>query len=308
MTKLFFAISSLLIVIAPNIVSGASFEFMPKSLGIPQPDPFTVTILLDTESESINAVDGILTIPKEFGDVVTVTDSGSVVTFWVTRPEWDLNARAIKFSGTIPGGYLGKSGILFSLVFPSYLKGELDPAINLNQINAYLNDGLGTKASIKTGSFRLGDGSSSIDPAITSQLYVDEKKKDDIAPETFSPQVSRDDRVFDGKWFVNFATTDKQSGIDHYEIQESRTGSIDSGKWKVASSPYLLEDQKLHSHIFVLAVDRQGNERIIQVYPRDPLSWWESNYVILLISCLIILGLVVVSMVLKRKQKVQDAI
>ncbi len=308
MNKLFSTILSLIIITAPNVASGASLEFMPKSLSIPQSEPFTVTILLDTEGESINAVDGFLSVPKEFGDNITVTDSGSIVTFWVTSPDWDPSSRAIKFSGTIPGGYSGKSGILFSLVFPSYSGGELDPALSLSQLNAYLNDGLGTKVELKITAFKLGEGSSALDPEIAGQLYIDEKKKDEIPPETFSPQVSRDDRVFDGKWFINFATTDKQSGVDHYEIQESRSGSIDSGKWKIVQSPYVLEDQDLHSYIFVLAVDRQGNERIIQVYPRDPLSWWESNYIIPLVSGLVIVGLIIVLTILKRKRKISDDI
>lgn len=298
----------LIALLTPNISLAANFTFQPQQLGTPQEKPFTVTVVLDTETESINAVEGVLVLTKEMGDVVTITDSGSIVTYWVTRPEWDVETRSISFSGGIPSGYSGQAGILFSVVFPSYLKGELSPAMSLSQLKAYVNDGLGTTAQTRTKFFAFGEGGSSANPEIAGQLYIDDKKPDDIAPEVFSPQVSRDDRVFDGKWFISFATTDKQSGIDHYEIQESITGSIDSGDWKIATSPYVLTDQNLNSFIFVLAVDRQGNEKIIQVYPRNPLSWYARNSSMIIGIGGVILTASILSVLYKRKRKTNSSL
>ncbi len=90
---------------------------------------------------------------------------------------------------------------------------------------------------------------------------------------------------------MTFATQDKQSGIDHYEIQESRSSKIDAGKWKTAESPYLLIDQELHSFIYVLAIDRQGNERVIKVFPRKPLAWTEQRSLALIaVGCLMLVA------------------
>ncbi len=271
-------------------VIAASINFQPQNLSLPQPKPFTVTITIDTDGANINALDGTVVIAKELGDVI-VTDSGSIVTYWVSRPEYDKSNHTIKYSGTIPGGYTGKNGIIFSVVIPAYSGEKLTNAITMGQIHGYINDGFGTPVKISTKQFILGDGSSPQDPQIADQLYVDSTKPDYTPPETFNPQVTRDDRVFDGQWFVNFATTDKQSGVDRYEIQESLSGRIDSGKWKVASSPFVLEDQALHSFIYITAIDRQGNERIIKVFPKYPQSWWlryGSNLIWLLVVLFII--------------------
>ena len=86
--------------------------------------------------------------------------------------------------------------------------------------------------------------------------------------------------------FLIFSTTDKQTGIDCYEIKE---GEKD---WKKEKSPYLLEDQTLRSIIKVRAVDKAGNERIIWIKPlkeaKEPLPYW----LIILISIGIISWLI----------------
>ena len=72
--------------------------------------------------------------------------------------------------------------------------------------------------------------------------------------------------MFEGKWFVVFNTQDKQSGIDHFEVQENRGAKPDYTKWKTAVSPYLLEDQDLKSYIFIKAVDKAGNS-VLEILP-----------------------------------------
>jgi len=105
------------------------------------------------------------------------------------------------------------------------------------------------------------------------------------------PEVSRDPNIFDGKWFLVFATQDKGSGIDHYEVLERRELKIQKlgfskekslhskfyilNPWRVAESPYLLKDQELKSYIYVKAIDKAGNERVATLSPRNLLKWYE---------------------------------
>ena len=104
------------------------------------------------------------------------------------------------------------------------------------------------------------------------------------------PEIARDPTIFDGKWFLVFATQDKGLGIDHYEIKETRYRFFGSfSRWISAESPYALRDQELKSYILVKAVDKAGNERIVKINPRNPLRWYENyeNWII------IVLGLVI---------------
>lgn len=260
----------------PSSLFAASMSFEPPSVVANQAKPFSTTVVLDTDSQSINAIDGTILISEQLASGITISDSGSVVTYWVQRPEWNAEKRAVTFSGTIPGGYSGQAGILFTIIFPPRNGSAVENAAVIASANSYLNDGLGTPARVSVNSFSLeADGAAPVDQEIKDQLFLDDSRPDNIPPEIFSPQVARDDNVFDGKWFINFATTDKQSGISHYEIQETRSGRLSPADWKTAESPYLLTDQDLHSFIYVVAVDRQGNERMIKVFPRKPLTWWQ---------------------------------
>lgn len=279
MRKVFYNIIRVIVLLmffgAFNSAYAAQVLFQPQTLASPQAENYTVSLVIDTADESINAVAGRVLIDKALGVPIEVTDSGSIISFWVEQPQVNENTNSIKFSGTIPGGFTGSAGVLFSLVMPSYDGPMIDNAIAVTELQVLRNDGLGSRSSVSTKSFAIGLTNEIRDAALEDRLYF-EDRTDDIPPEIFSPQVARDDRVFDGKWFLNFATVDKQSGIDYYEVQESKSGSIQAGKWQRATSPYLLLDQDLQSYIYVTAVDRQGNERIIKIWPRNPVSAWPS--------------------------------
>lgn len=285
---------------------GAIISTQPQSLAVPQEKNYTVSVLLNSEGESLNAVQGSVTVNSALGDVVSVTDSGSVITYWVNPPKWDAVTRTVSFSGTIPGGYSGSAGILFSIVLPEYKGSNLNDALTFNNITALHNDGLGSSAHVDAHNFSLGITSVPVEPEVLEQIYTNDSKKDNVPPEIFSPQLAQDDRVFDNKWFINFSTTDKQSGIDHYEIQETRSGSIDADKWETASSPYVLKDQELHSYIYVIAIDRQGNERVIKVFPRNPLKWWQQYVGATVTIIVVIVFLGSIWYLRRRKQQKQN--
>lgn len=285
-----------LVLLVPSSALAAKVSFQPAAHALQDTKPFSTTIVINSQEENINTIEGVVKIDPRLSSTeeakIEVSDSGSIVNYWVNRPSWDNDKSEIRFSGAIPGGFNGTTGILFSIIFPSYSgKGSIDNAAIVAELRAYKNDGLATSADISSGQFSVGDVAGQTDSAISDQLYLDGRRKDDIPPEVFSPQISRDDASYDGKWFISFATIDKQSGIDHYEVQESITGTIDSGKWKITESPYVLQDQQLHSFVYVIAVDRQGNERIIKVFPKNPLSWYQQNVEALVTLLIIILVL-----------------
>ncbi|MCK9351673.1 MAG: hypothetical protein M0P76_02710, partial [Candidatus Pacebacteria bacterium] len=68
---------------------------------------------------------------------------------------------------------------------------------------------------------------------------------------------------------------DKQSGIGRYEVMETnpwKFGFLPSTdketSWVPAESPYILKDQNLRSKILVKAIDKIGNERIVEFNPK----------------------------------------
>ena len=225
------------------------------------PDDYLLKVELDTQGEVINAVDGKILLPKDIVEVKEIHDGNSNINFWLQSPI-EKNKGEIEFSGITPGGVSGEKILLFSVVIHQNNKNQ--GSISFDSIKVLKNDGQGTE--IKTSITTLGL------PVNTSKSIADMKDglvKDTIPPEVFEPNILNNVDSFDNKNLIVFATQDKDSGIDHYEIKE---GFFD--KFKKAESPYLLEKQNLHSKIYLKAVDNAGNERLVEFYPVGKIRWY----------------------------------
>ncbi|MEK7546778.1 MAG: hypothetical protein AAB536_01205 [Patescibacteria group bacterium] len=258
----------------------ATFEFSSLANTAAVGQLFEVSVFLNSDYERINAVQGKVVFPHDILDLKEIHDGNSIVNLWVEKPHLSGDGE-IFFSGIIPGGYNGIKGFLFSFV----VKGDrvTDGLISMKDVKAFLNDGLGTAAKTKVSalSFMISEA-----PVADNLLLP----ADTIPPDPFSPIVSNDQSVLDGKWFLAFNAQDKGSGIDHYEVKEGADHFI------VAESPYLLKYQSLDKDITVKAVDKSGNSRISVLPPRYPQPWYKQN----LIWIIIILSLIVLIFLKKR--------
>jgi len=246
-------------------------------------DEFEAVLMLNTENQNINAVEGKIILSKNLR-VEKILDGDSIINLWIQKPA--INSQnELAFSGIIPGGFVGQlspqvKGLLPGVILRMILKVRSAGEVKIDTANTrvLLNDGRGTETSLsiltlsaitKEGT-RTGPGT-----AI---------RQDKTPPELFTPEISRSPDTFNNQWFLVFATQDKGYGIDHYEINEVSPiihnipwlgKLIISGTFKIAESPYLLKDQGLQSYIYVKAVDKAGNERIAMLKPQQPFKWYE---------------------------------
>ena len=105
---------------------------------------------------------------------------------------------------------------------------------------------------------------------------------DVTSPKEFTLEIGQDPSMFGGKYFLSFATTDKTSGIDYYEVKEGKQD------FKKVSSPYLLEDQSLGKKIVVQAYDKAGNYQTAEIKPPYKITWKD-----VVIPLLILIGILV---------------
>lgn len=249
----------------PRFAGAAVFSLNAERVEFVQGEKFEVFLFLDTEQESINAFEGIVSFPQDVLEVSEVLSSSSLVSFWLEEPSL-VAPGAISFSGIVPGGYAGHDGYLFSVVFLAQQKGQA--TIAMNGAKALKHDGKGTAAPM-----RFSDAKLIIAPG-TVNLQQEQPEKDTEKPETFMPAIAHDSAIFDGKYFVVFTAQDKGSGIDYYEIKETRFRLLEPlTKWIRVESPALLQDQELSSYVYIKATDRAGNSRVESVEPFNPIPW-----------------------------------
>ena len=242
-----------------NVASAARFFFETEVTEVGVGQEMEIVLYLDSEGETINALEGTIQVPG-FLSVEILRDGNSLISFWAERPE-ARSDQDIVFSGIIPGGWRGSYGTIFSFIVETKFQGG--GTIVLRDGRVLLHDGEGTEAVIKTEALTLY-----VDEAIPSAALVGEVE-DSEPPEAFTPLLARDPDVFSGDYFLVFATQDKGSGIDRYEVQETRQKLLDEkqGEWQAAESPYRINDQELGSFIYVRAVDRAGNIRVAVFEP-----------------------------------------
>ena len=258
----------------------ATLYMDPNTVSLNRGDAAKVSIRLDTDEaagECINAVDAVISYSESIVPV-DITIGKSIFPMWVEAPVINKETRTISFAGGIPNGYCGRvqgdpnlTNTLVEIFFRApgmqVGGGEARSAATVqftDETTAYLNDGLGTPARLQKigANFALADtvGSSILDP------WSGDVQADDIPPEEFGATIES----IDGKWFVVFNTTDKQTGISHYEVIEesyAKSKLFDFGAanapWIESRSPHVLKDQSRNSVVRVKAIDKAGNEYIV---------------------------------------------
>jgi len=292
-------ITILFCIFLPLISKAAILYLEPDSGEYYQGDTFIVETKVDTEGECINTVEANLSFPQ---DILTATDfsqGNSILTLWVKSPTIEQESGLISFAGGIPGGYCGKLpgepgelDLLGKIIFQAkevsgeQISAELE---FLEGSQVLLNDGFGTPAKLTTKGAVFTVLAERLE--IPEDEWKKELEKDNTPPELFKIEVHQEPTIFEGKYFIIFSTTDKQTGIDYYQVKEGKRD------WKGIVSPYLLEDQSLKSKILVRAVDKAGNERIVEYLPpRKPFPYW----IVLVPIGLIIIGWIIKKLKIKR--------
>jgi hypothetical protein len=267
-----FRLSIVLALCAYVLSVDASVLYVASPQASSAPQEYTIDISIDAD-KAVNTIQGTLVVPAG-AEYVRANDSNSIINLWIERPSYSGQTRHIVFSGVTPGGFSGINGHVISLIFKSTNSAQDTLGFSFDPANTfvYLNDGNGTKDSV---TFKT-----KIKENVT-------QPNDTTGPENFTPILTRDPQLLEGKWVVLFQTQDKGSGIDHYEVQESNKRTPEDEKWKRAESPYVLEDQNVPKYVFVKAVDVQGNSTIATVSPES--GWGIKLLVILCITLILIL-------------------
>lgn len=269
--------------------SAATLYIDPNSATLKQGDAIAIAIRLDTDElagECVNAVDGVLSYDSAI-DPVDISIGKSIFPVWVEAPVINKEAHTITFAGGIPNGYCGRvqgdpnlTNTLVELIFRApvdtgILEEKTASVTFMPETTAYLNDGLGTKAQLRT--FGSTITLSRERTTATGDVWTDAISADKQPPEDFSVQLSTWPT---GEYYIIFSTTDKQTGISHYEVLEESNaeaklfhfGAVNAPWIKTAGPAYTLKDQTLRSVIRVKAVDKAGNEYLTTFVPDKSLQ------------------------------------
>lgn len=251
---------------------------------------FIAKVKINNTNECVNSVDIGIEFPNEKIRFKDFSSGNSILSLWINKPNNDnadsVNSVAkVNFSGGIPGGHcsnilgdVGENNILGEIIFHVLDKADGNIELRFSDDSLILaNDGMGTEVDFdrKKSNLSINDNSDSEDEW---SVKID---NDNISPEPFLLSLGQDEFIGDGKHFLMFSTTDKQTGIDRFEVLEVDKNDVDKYQreislldkflsffvekkqleWVVVQSPYIVKDQSLNSVFKVRAIDKAGNYR-----------------------------------------------
>ena len=242
-----------------------------------------VKVNVDTQKENLNAFAGTLQFPNNLLSLQEIKTGSSIINLFIDEPK-EAQPGKISFSGITPGGFTGQ-GFLIEAIFKTKIDGK--GKIIFTNSRAFINDGSGNVANATASDFNFIISSTT--PATDDTSLLTDKEE----PETFTPIITKIPDIGGNNYLLVFNTQDKISGIDHYEVKEG------NGIFKIATSPYQLEDQSLKHDIIVKAIDKSKNERLalVKLEP-NKINPTPASYGSLLVIIIVIIILVLAAILL----------
>lgn len=229
----------------------------------------SAVIEVDTGGETINAIEGSLTLPSgmKVSDVYT---GDSAILIWITTPKVIEGSREIFFAGLTPGGFVGKRP-LFS-ISGDFLWSDANK-ITFGNVRALKSDGEGTEVKVRL--------------SLENSIVV----KDDVAPEIFVITLTKQIELHEGRFTAVFQTADKGSGVLRYEMAEKWFFAPRVTDWKQAESPLPINDSLRLKKLYVRALDHEGNYRVSSTPLPNRKFMLSFIVIILLVSCVFLIRL-----------------
>lgn len=259
----------------------AARTFITNSEGsIAADDKVILEVRLDTEGQTVNTVEGLVGLTVSQGNLYirNIGLGGSELELWPNKPSVTSQSQnaSVSFVGGKPGGFNSSNALLFTIALTVSEPGSL--AIAPASIVAYAHDGHGTPVSVRTTDAIIQIEARRETPR---DYWQENLEADHEPPLPFRVEHGQDPSVFNGKRFISFFTTDAQSGIDHYEVQEGDRAAVRS------SSPYVLQEQGLSLPVTVYAFDKAGNVREARWTPANQFN--NTPLVMILLSLILII-------------------
>jgi hypothetical protein len=133
-----------------SLLQKATVSFAPRTGSFTEGSTFQVPISIDTEGQSINAIELHINFNPKRLQIVEPTGQQSIIGLWVEPPAYSNTFGTLKLVGTIPGGITTKSGLVASITFKALAPGDTRLTMS-SQSQVLANDGLGTRVVASFG-------------------------------------------------------------------------------------------------------------------------------------------------------------
>ena len=126
---------------APAFASAADINLSPDSGTFEQGKEFSVKVVVDTGTDTVNAADGEVSFNKDVLSITSVSKDGSSFTLWTSEPTFSNGDGTVAFSGGTPSAF-SKQGTIVTIKFKAKTVGTA--LVSLTKGSVLAADGKGT--------------------------------------------------------------------------------------------------------------------------------------------------------------------
>lgn len=152
----FLAVATLLLG-GSSVVHATTISISPSVGTFTVGSTFDASVFINTQGESVNAVDIYLYFPPDKLQIVSPVASQSVVGVWTNPIRYNNQTGSAHFQGGIPGGLNVSQGLISSLTFRVRQVGSAIVRLSEENSKVLLNDGKGTNVlnNVQSGIYSL---------------------------------------------------------------------------------------------------------------------------------------------------------
>lgn len=168
-----------------SFTEAAGLYFSPSFASYKTNDRFSVSVNLSSPDQAVNAVAAVVNFPQDKLEVISLSKTNSIFSFWIQEPNFSNESGTINFEGVIFNpGFIGNTGRIITLNFK--VKKEGIAKLSFSSASVLANDGEGTNILKELGNaqFNLSSGDSEVSktqtppsvPQIFSSTHPDQDK------------------------------------------------------------------------------------------------------------------------------------
>jgi hypothetical protein len=140
----------------PIRAEGASFYVLPSFRIYRAGEKFSLDIMIDVEGACINAAQAIIYFPSQKLQVVEISTTDSMFSFWIQGPDWSNEKGEISFVGGLPSpGFMGKGGKVMTITFKALSSGQAEVSFGQERILANEPEGTDVFSFSKEGRYPI---------------------------------------------------------------------------------------------------------------------------------------------------------
>jgi hypothetical protein len=183
--------------------NAATMYLAPSERSLKVGDAFSVGVYVSSPDQAMNAASGVINVPTDKFEIVSLSKGGSIINLWVQEPSFSIGAGTAHFEGVVLNpGYTGSAGNVITLNLKAKAAGTA--VISFSSAAVLANDGLGTNLlkGLGSGTYSISEKAAA-PPAEEREEPKPEPREEEEGARAGVPVISSQTHPDEDAWYAD---------------------------------------------------------------------------------------------------------